>query len=298
MAKPKKKMKKAAPKARKVAPKAVKRKKPASKGVKRAVAVKSARKTAPKKNPRQVQPRVADVVTSATRASVDFESSVGRMQRAAVRTVGDVAARAMRAVREAVSPSPKIPSYDELPVRAGAPAGAAWGVFGDDDEVGTINLLTPERVVAAADVDSIGQSVRAEFADQHSRSAAVHPRQAYAHRQDFPERGIRARRLPRQLLSASVFAMGRARAREASGARRLQRHSRQPDDRARRDAARDRQPRAARNRRTRSARRRGALLRSHRQDRSTSPRPNRFRSTMCRLRSKKKASICSPATSC
>jgi len=34
-------------------------------------------------------------------------------------------------------------------VRAGAPAGAAWGVFGDDDEVGTINLLTPERVVAA-----------------------------------------------------------------------------------------------------------------------------------------------------
>ena len=151
MAKPKKKMKKAAPKARKVAPKAVKRKKPASKGVKRAVAVKSARKTAPKKNPRQVQPRVADVVTSATRASVDFESSMGRMQRAAVRTVGDVAARAMRAVREAVSPSPKIPSYDELPVRAGAPAGAAWGVFGDDDEVGTINLLTPERVIAAAD---------------------------------------------------------------------------------------------------------------------------------------------------
>jgi kynurenine formamidase len=46
--------------------------------------------------------------------------------------------------------SPKIPGYDDLPVRAGAPAGAAWGVFGDDDEVGTINLLTPERVIAAA----------------------------------------------------------------------------------------------------------------------------------------------------
>jgi len=44
----------------------------------------------------------------------------------------------------------KIPGYDDLPVRAGAPAGAAWGVFGDDDEVGTINLLTPERVIAAA----------------------------------------------------------------------------------------------------------------------------------------------------
>ncbi|HXW83893.1 MAG TPA: cyclase family protein, partial [Candidatus Binataceae bacterium] len=46
-------------------------------------------------------------------------------------------------------PPPKVPSYDQLPVRAGAPAGAAWGVFGDNDEVGTINLLTPERVLAA-----------------------------------------------------------------------------------------------------------------------------------------------------
>src|SRR5262245_42242898 len=45
---------------------------------------------------------------------------------------------------------PRMPSYDELPVRAGAPAGAAWGVFGADDEVGTINLLTAARVREAA----------------------------------------------------------------------------------------------------------------------------------------------------
>lgn len=45
---------------------------------------------------------------------------------------------------------PRLPSYDELPVRAGAPQGAAWGVFGDHDEVGTINLLTPARVREAA----------------------------------------------------------------------------------------------------------------------------------------------------
>jgi kynurenine formamidase len=151
LAKAKKKMKKAAPKARKVAPKAVKRKKPASQAVKRAVAVKAAKRTSPKKIAKPIERRVADVVTSATRASVDFESAVGRMQRAAVRKVGEVAARATRAVRNAVSSSPRMPSYDELPVRAGAPAGAAWGVFGDDDEVGTINLLTPDRVVAAAD---------------------------------------------------------------------------------------------------------------------------------------------------
>jgi kynurenine formamidase len=48
------------------------------------------------------------------------------------------------------APAPNVPSYDQLPVRAGAPAGSAWGVFGDRDEVGTINLLTPQCVVAAA----------------------------------------------------------------------------------------------------------------------------------------------------
>jgi len=148
VAKSKKKIRKAAPKARKVAPKAVKGKKAASKAVKRAVAVKAA-KPAPRKISKKIERKVAEVVTASTRASVDLESSIGRMERAAVRKVGEIAARATRAMREAISPPSKLPTYDELPVRAGAPAGAAWGVFGDDDEVGTINLLTPERVVAA-----------------------------------------------------------------------------------------------------------------------------------------------------
>ena len=138
MAKPKKKIKKAAPKSRKVAPKAIKHKKP-----------KAAKRPAPKKSAKPMRGRVAEVVTAATRASVDLESAAGRLERAAVRKVGEVAARATHAMRSALSHAPKIPSYDELPVRAGAPAGAAWGVFGDDDEVGTINLLTPDRVVAA-----------------------------------------------------------------------------------------------------------------------------------------------------
>jgi len=43
-----------------------------------------------------------------------------------------------------------LPSYSELPVKAGAPAGSAWGLFGDDDQLGTLNLLTAERVVEAA----------------------------------------------------------------------------------------------------------------------------------------------------
>ena len=45
---------------------------------------------------------------------------------------------------------PKLPRYDQLPIRPGAPKGAAWGVFGDDDELGTVNLLTPQRVMQAA----------------------------------------------------------------------------------------------------------------------------------------------------
>ena len=150
MAKPKKKTNKVAPKARKVASKAVKTKKVAAKAVKRTVAVKAAKRPAPKKSAKPGRSTVAEFVTAATRAAVDLESAAGRMQRAAVRKVGEVAARATRAMVEVVAPSPSIPSYDELPVRAGAPAGAAWGVFGDDDEVGTINLLTPERVIAAS----------------------------------------------------------------------------------------------------------------------------------------------------
>lgn len=43
-----------------------------------------------------------------------------------------------------------LPSYSELPVRPGAPQGSAWGLFGDDDQLGCLNLLTPERVIAGA----------------------------------------------------------------------------------------------------------------------------------------------------
>ena len=39
-----------------------------------------------------------------------------------------------------------LPAYRDLPAVAGAPPGSSWGVFGADDQVGTINLLTPERV--------------------------------------------------------------------------------------------------------------------------------------------------------
>ena len=43
-----------------------------------------------------------------------------------------------------------LPAFDDLPVMPGAPARSAWGLWGQDDELGTLNLLTPERVASAA----------------------------------------------------------------------------------------------------------------------------------------------------
>jgi kynurenine formamidase len=51
-----------------------------------------------------------------------------------------------------------LPSYEQLPVRAGAPARSSWGVFGDDDQAGTINLLTPNEVLAAAKLIRTGKT--------------------------------------------------------------------------------------------------------------------------------------------
>lgn len=43
-----------------------------------------------------------------------------------------------------------LPTYAQLPIASRYPANAAWGVFGNADNLGTINLLTPERVRGAA----------------------------------------------------------------------------------------------------------------------------------------------------
>lgn len=43
-----------------------------------------------------------------------------------------------------------VPQFAELPVRPGAPPGSSWGVFGDDDELGTLNFVGAEEVRAAA----------------------------------------------------------------------------------------------------------------------------------------------------
>ncbi len=44
----------------------------------------------------------------------------------------------------------RLPEYDELPVRAGAPPGSSWGMWPDGGVLGCLNLLTPERLATAA----------------------------------------------------------------------------------------------------------------------------------------------------
>lgn len=45
---------------------------------------------------------------------------------------------------------PKLPRYRELPIDPKYPPKTAWGLFGEDDQVGMFNLQTPERVASAA----------------------------------------------------------------------------------------------------------------------------------------------------
>ncbi|MGN6791123.1 MAG: hypothetical protein ACTHJW_01900, partial [Streptosporangiaceae bacterium] len=46
--------------------------------------------------------------------------------------------------------SQQLPSYAELQEAPGGRGRSAWHLFGPDDNVGLINLQTPERIAAAA----------------------------------------------------------------------------------------------------------------------------------------------------
>ena len=52
-----------------------------------------------------------------------------------------------------------LPDYDELPEIEGLGVRHAWDVFGRDDVLGSINLITPSRVARAASSVSTGQMI-------------------------------------------------------------------------------------------------------------------------------------------
>ncbi len=53
-----------------------------------------------------------------------------------------------------------LPKFADLPVKEGAPPDSNWGVFGDDDELGCLNFLTPDRIAAAAQLVTKGSVFR------------------------------------------------------------------------------------------------------------------------------------------
>jgi hypothetical protein len=55
------------------------------------------------------------------------------------------------------------PSFEELPLHPNHPPYSAWGLYGEEDELGTLNLLTPEVVLAAKSEIVRGQSISLKF---------------------------------------------------------------------------------------------------------------------------------------
>lgn len=59
-------------------------------------------------------------------------------------------------------PSIQLPTYENIPAVKGMPHGCIWGLFdknGEKDQLGTLNLLTPEVVTAAKQEIQTGISV-------------------------------------------------------------------------------------------------------------------------------------------
>ncbi|MGH6989141.1 MAG: cyclase family protein [Stellaceae bacterium] len=54
----------------------------------------------------------------------------------------------------------RLPKFADLPVLADAPPDSSWGVFGDKDELGCLNFLTPDGIVAAARLVKKGKVFR------------------------------------------------------------------------------------------------------------------------------------------
>ncbi|KAK4949723.1 hypothetical protein LTR10_011565 [Elasticomyces elasticus] len=55
------------------------------------------------------------------------------------------------------------PDFDSLPKVEGQPHGSAWGLWGDDDELGTLNYLTPDVVKSAVTEVNAGVSIQLDL---------------------------------------------------------------------------------------------------------------------------------------
>ncbi|KAJ5448531.1 hypothetical protein N7445_003352, partial [Penicillium cf. griseofulvum] len=72
------------------------------------------------------------------------------------------------------------PVFDALPLREDGPPGNAWGMFGDQDQLGMLNLLTPENTAAAAREIVDGMRVSTDWA-LNSMTTPCFGRSAFEH---------------------------------------------------------------------------------------------------------------------
>jgi hypothetical protein len=115
------------------------------------------------------------------------------------------------------------PRFDELPYCKGNPPFSAWGLYGADDELGTLNMLTPAIVAEAAkEIRTgvrVGLNLPLDFLQppSHKRSALKHAIIKYArpNHDDSIELNTQVRRSNENLriLGKKVFADAMTRSR-------------------------------------------------------------------------------------
>lgn len=54
-------------------------------------------------------------------------------------------------------------TFDQLPLRRPGPPLNAWGLYGDDDELGRLNLITAESVKRGVEAATSGQVINLKY---------------------------------------------------------------------------------------------------------------------------------------
>jgi hypothetical protein len=73
------------------------------------------------------------------------------------------------------------PKFSDLPLDPTHPPHSAWGLWGQDDELGTLNHLSPERTVEAAKMITTGTRVGLNWALEQMDYAGEDFRQVLNH---------------------------------------------------------------------------------------------------------------------
>ncbi|KAA8652396.1 uncharacterized protein ATNIH1004_001300 [Aspergillus tanneri] len=60
------------------------------------------------------------------------------------------------------------PAFDNLPLRKGDPKGSAWGLWGGNDELGTLNLISEDVVRATRSEVFLGKAINLKYLEQKS----------------------------------------------------------------------------------------------------------------------------------